>query len=401
LTTFLTLLLPFLLSQFFRAFLAVVLGDLVRDLNLGPADLGTMSAAWFWAFAIVQLPLGFALDHAGPRRTLALTMISAVAGAAWLGLAHSRFEAIGAMALIGIGCSPMLMAAYYVLARLYDLRRFAMMSSLLLGFGSLGDPLSATPLALAITAFGWRATMGAIAAITAASAALVWLLLRDPPELAAGPPRLSFLAGIAEVARIHALWRILPLTLVGYGVVIALRGLWIAPFLQDVHGFDAAQRGHAALVMGLAGGFGALAYGPISRWLGGPKPAALGGTLITAAALVGLSLVGDRSPRLAVGLLAVVGFFGITYALIMAHGRSFMPTHLLGRGVTFMNFVFMGGGGLVQSVSGRYVQWASSAGLPPSAIYGRLHLGFALVLAGALAIYSVSRPRPGSLGAAE
>jgi hypothetical protein len=39
--------------------------------------------------------------------------------------------------------------------------------------------------------------------------------------------------------------------------------------------------------------------------------------------------------------------------------------------------------------------------LPPSAIYGRLHLGFALVLAGALAIYSVSRPRPGSLGAAE
>ena len=60
--TFLVLLLAYVLSQFFRAFLAVVAGDLSRDLGLGPADLGAMAAAWFWAFAAAQLPLGYALD---------------------------------------------------------------------------------------------------------------------------------------------------------------------------------------------------------------------------------------------------------------------------------------------------------------------------------------------------
>jgi MFS family permease len=395
LATFLILLLAYILSQFFRAFLAVVAGDLSRDLGLGPADLGTMAAAWFWAFAAAQLPLGYALDHLGARRTLGLTMLSAVVGAAWLAAAHGRLEAIGAMALIGIGCAPVLMAGYYMLARLYPVRSFALVSSLLLGLGSLGDPLSATPLALATSAFGWRTTMLGIAGVTTLSALLVWFFLTDPPRDHARPQP-SFARGLAEMASIRALWPILPLTLVGYGVVISLRGLWIAPFLAEVHGFGKNELGHAALVMGFAMAAGSLAYGPVERLVGAPKPLALAGTLFTAGVLGLLSVAGATSSALAVSLLGLAGAAGATYALIMAHARAFIPTHLLGRGVTFMNFVFMGGGGLVQSTSGRFVEWAQSAGLAPSAIHSRLQLGFAVVLLAAALIYAraPSRPKP-------
>jgi len=41
---FLTLLLAYTLSQFYRAFLAVIAGDLARDLSLTPAELGNLSA---------------------------------------------------------------------------------------------------------------------------------------------------------------------------------------------------------------------------------------------------------------------------------------------------------------------------------------------------------------------
>ena len=40
----------------------------------------------------------------------------------------------------------------------------------------------------------------------------------------------------------------------------------------------------------------------------------------------------------------------------MAHARLFFPARLLGRGVTFMNFAFIGGAGVVQWLSGRFVQ---------------------------------------------
>jgi predicted MFS family arabinose efflux permease len=399
LATFLTLLLPYILSQFFRAFLAVVAGDLGRDLALGPADLGSLAAAWFWAFAAAQLPLGYALDHAGPRRTLALTMIPAVAGAALLAMAGGKLAALIAMALIGLGCSPILMAGYYILARLYPVRQFALVSSLLLGFGSLGDPLSATPLTLAIAAFGWRGTMLAIAAVTAASVVLVWFVLRDPPPPPRGGPRMPFVAGILRIAGIRALWPMLPLVLVGYGVVIAIRGLWIAPFLETVHGFDAVARGHVALAMGLAVGLGAVAYGPAERWIGSPKPTVLAGSLIAGSVLLVLATAGNRSAMVAILSLAALGFFGLTYGILMVHARAFIPAQLLGRGVTFLNLVFMAGAGLVQSASGRFVQWAGTQGLTAEATYGRLHFAFAVLLLAAAAIYAAT-PRAPAAGPA-
>ena len=48
---FLALLFAYVLSQFYRAFLAVVASDLSHDLGLGPAELGMVSAVWFVAFA--------------------------------------------------------------------------------------------------------------------------------------------------------------------------------------------------------------------------------------------------------------------------------------------------------------------------------------------------------------
>ena len=65
------------------------------------------------------------------------------------------------MALIGIGCAPVLMASLYVFGRTYPPERFAMLSSLIIGLGSVGNLLGATPLALAVEAFGWRAAMAA------------------------------------------------------------------------------------------------------------------------------------------------------------------------------------------------------------------------------------------------
>ena len=57
------------LSQFYRSFLAVIAPELSAELHLTASDLGHISAAWFAAFALVQFPVGAALDRHGPRRT--------------------------------------------------------------------------------------------------------------------------------------------------------------------------------------------------------------------------------------------------------------------------------------------------------------------------------------------
>ena len=78
---FAVLLTAYLLSQFFRAFLAIVSVELSTELHLDAAQLGQISAIWFAVFALAQFPVGVALDRFGPRRTISLRCCSASLGA--------------------------------------------------------------------------------------------------------------------------------------------------------------------------------------------------------------------------------------------------------------------------------------------------------------------------------
>jgi MFS family permease len=268
------------------------------------------------------------------------------------------------------------------------------MSSLVLGFGSAGNLLGATPLALAAEAVGWRAAIAGIAGVTALPAGIVFVLLRDPPRLSGAGASGTLLGGLREVARLRPLWPLLPLTFVSYAVVIADRSLWIAPFFGKVHDFGPTERGNAALLMAAAMTVGGLAFGPLERLIGDPKRTTLIGALLTSAAFLTLGFAGHRSATLALASFGVIGLAGMSYAILMAHGRLFFPAHLLGRGVTFMNFAFIAGAGLLQPISGALVQAEQDRGRPAAEIFADLHLSFAAMLILAIAIYVFAPARP-------
>ena len=85
-----TLCLAYVLSQFFRAFLAVLSGVLAQDIGTTPDDLSFASGLWFLSFAAMQIPVGWALDRIGPRRTAwVLLLIGGAGGAAVFGWRHA------------------------------------------------------------------------------------------------------------------------------------------------------------------------------------------------------------------------------------------------------------------------------------------------------------------------
>ena len=57
----------YVLSQFYRAFLAVLSPLLTADIGATPEDLAAASGLWFLAFSLMQIPVGSALDRVGPR----------------------------------------------------------------------------------------------------------------------------------------------------------------------------------------------------------------------------------------------------------------------------------------------------------------------------------------------
>jgi sugar phosphate permease len=388
LTLFAVFLLAYVLSQFFRAFLAVIAPQLTADLALGPADLANMSAAFYLVFAVVQFPLGVALDRLGPRRTVPALMLAGVAGSYLLAQAQGAAVCIAAMALIGLGCSPIYMGALYYYGRTESPVRFGFVSSLMLGIGSLGNLLAATPLAVAAQWFGWRPTVLAIGAVMAGSAALFWGMVRDPPPAERPVGRqASALSELRQVVTLPGFWALMPLLMLGYAAVVVERGLWVGPYFAEVHRLEPVALGNAVLAMALAMSLGAFAFGSIDRVLGRPKLLVVVGTALTAVFFAVLWGVPRPPLWAAVASVAAIGFMGLCQPMLFAHARRFFPDHLLGRGMTFANFLTIGGAGLVQYVSGLYVASLKSSGMPVEAVWAELHLSFALLTIGALAVY--------------
>ena len=378
--------LGYVLSQFFRAFLAVLSPSLRVDLGATPEDLAFASGLWFFSFAAMQLPVGWALDTVGPRRTAAsLLLVGGGGGAALFAVATQPLHINLAMILIGIGCAPVLMGAYYIFAREFAPSRFVVLASVMVGIGTLGNLVASYPMAIAAETIGWRASLWGLCAITTLTAVGIWSVVRDPatPE---GEQRGSLLG----VFKIKALWFIFPIMSVSYAQVGALRGLWIGPYFEDVFAANAHQIGWATLLMGIAMVAGSLAYGPLDRVIGSTKWVIVGGTALNLAALVALMLFPDSGIILATALMAAVGFFGATYAVIIAHGRSFMPPQLVGRGMTLLNLCSIGGVGVAQFLSGR-VYAASQPAVTAQAPYVMIFTLFAGLMAAGLFVYLFSR----------
>lgn len=380
--------LSYMLSQFYRAFLAVLAPALEADLGAMPDDLARASGLWFLIFALMQVPVGWALDIIGPRRTAStLLAIGGAGGAALFAMATQVWHIDAAMVLIGIGCSPVLMACYYILARNSRPAVFATYAGAVLGFGSLGNLAAALPMTLAAQALGWRGALAALAMITLAAALAILVLVRDPPSAEKSDGRRG---SVLDLLRMPILWPLFALMFVNYAAAGGIRGLWIGPYLDDVYSASDTVIGTASLVMGLAMVIGNFVYGPMDRILGTRKWVALAGNLLGGTGCLILAAAPTAGIIQATLLMALVGFMGASFAVLIAHARSFIPAHLTGRGVTLMNLFGVGGVGVMQLITGR-VFAASTGPAPPADAYAVTFLIYGAALFIGCAFYLFAR----------
>ena len=379
--------LSYVFSQFFRSFLAVLTPVLSDELGMTATGFAYASGAWFVAFALFQFPVGILLDTIGPRRTAAFifTFFTGL-GAILFAWAESPVMIIVAMGLIGIGCSPALMAPMYIIAREFDARSFATAISVFISVGSLGNIISSEPLAAAVETFGWRQSSVALGLAVLVTGILIFALVQDPEE----PERPSGGRGrLRDVLAIRALWPIFPVVLGGYVVAAGLRGSWIGPFHADLYQYDVLEIGRASLFMSIALVLGTLFFGPLDRLFNSRKKVVIMGNGILLAVCLAMALHIPENPLVGTLAFVLAGFFGASYAVQMAHGKSFIPPHLTGRGVTLLNFCSIGGAGIFQWISGPVVEGFSTPGDPQGA-YQVLFAYYTILVGSALLVYAFS-----------
>ena len=207
--------------------------------------------------------------------------------------------------------------------------------------------MCSSDLALEIT--DWRGVFWGLAAFTAVAAALLY---RVVPERDAGDRHASLrdaLAGVGQVFKSRAFWRVAPWTMTSQSTFLAVQTLWVGPWLMDVAGLD--RHGSALYLFWIAAAMtvGYLVWGVVAerlyRWLQ-VRPisiAAFGMLLFMAAQLVIATewVVAWQAslPGAVLGAWLVFGFSGTAGVLPYAALSQAFPAKLAGRVNTGLNLI--------------------------------------------------------------
>ena len=157
----------FTLSMFYRVSSAVIAPNLMHDLGLNAENLGILGGAFFYSFALLQIPMGPMLDRMGPRIVItSFSMIGAL-GAFVFACGNSFLVVLLGRILIGAGMASALMGSMKVFLLRFSPGKFVTLIGLFQAVGTFGNIFAASPLAFLASTVGWRMTFVIAGVVTA------------------------------------------------------------------------------------------------------------------------------------------------------------------------------------------------------------------------------------------
>ena len=275
-----------------RMAINVAMPAIAENLDLRLAQVGDSVAAFFWCYALFQVPAGWLGDRWGGRRALTVYVVAWSLAMAGLGLVGGLISLVLMRALLGIGQAGAFATTASFLRRWmpFDRRGFANSAVSLGGRagGVLAPALTPLLMALAVTwtpgVDRWRPVFLAYALIGLVVAVLFWLWFRDEPRLhpSCNAAEAALIAG-DEPAQANS---VLPGGPIPFGALLRCPGLqflalinfcvnvgwiflatWLPTYLIKVHGKSEAEAGLYTSFTAAAGMAGCLAGGLATDFL--------------------------------------------------------------------------------------------------------------------------------------
>ncbi len=364
---------------------SVMVEELMRDFAVGAAILGNLTAFYFYAYASLQIPIGFMLDRLGPRRLMTGGLLLAGIGSLVFTAGESILFAYAGRLLIGAGSAFSWVGALTVALQWFPPRRFAGLAGGTQAFGMAGAVFGQAPIAALVADWGWRGAMMVLAALGLALAAAIWAVARDRP--AATHVSVGLGAGLRIVLARRQTWLSGIFGMAMVSPMVAFGGLWAVPYLTQTQGMTRAEAAALTSIMFIGWGIGAPLVGWLSDRLGRRRAPMLASGALTTLLLAALPLV-DGAPAWAIaGLMTMQGLCASTMVVGVALARETTPPQVSGTVLGVVNTFVVGSGALLQPLIGALLdlQWdgtmSAGARVYSAAAYYRAFAVLPLILA--------------------
>lgn len=365
----------YVLVYFHRLCAAVVATDMQRDLHAGGALLGLLGAAYFYPYALMQVPSGLLSDSWGPRRTVSLFFFVALVGSLILALATDFTTAIIGRTLVGLGVAMLFVPTLKIFSHWFSRREFSLMTGVLVAVGGVGSLIATTPLALLSEALSWRGAFLLVGGFTLLLGILVWLVVRDrPSELGLPPPeqgvpeqekRLPLRVAMGRILGSTCFWPAAGWFFFNCAFFFTYGGLWGGPWLRHVYGLSKTGAGNVLAMMALGMIAGSFLHSYLSNHVfRARKPVIVLNSVIS----VGLAaVVAFHTGGLSVPMLYILTFaIGLCNNAVVVIGftlvKELFPLSMSGTATGLVNFFPFAAPALFQPLFGQILETTGKVG---------------------------------------
>jgi len=334
----------------------IIAVDLSHAFKATGSTLGTIAASYFYAYAILQIPVGLIVDRYGTRRPLVIAILVAGLGTLAFSWAQSSGSAQIARLVMGASSAFSFIGCLKLVEEWFPPSRFSTLAGMTNTAGMVGAA-SGAPVAVLVHSIGWREAVAWMGGSELVLAFLVFLVVRDqqesnnPAEPKPSDEMATTAGGMFGLLANPYVWiNAVYATSISL-VFVAFGGLWGASYIQKVYDLNAVAAAGTGSLLFLGGIAGSLFFGWYSDYLGRRKiPMVLAGVgaLTTMACL--LYVPGIPLTEFKAGLF-LVGFFSSANIISYAVARDLYP-RLAGFSIGLLSTCFYAGSASSQPLVG-------------------------------------------------
>ncbi|OMH99673.1 MFS transporter [Bradyrhizobium brasilense] len=233
----------------------------MHDFNTDAAGVAMLASSYFWGYTLMQIPAGLLVDRYGVKRVVLVSMIASSLGSAAFALAPNLLDVFVARLIVACGDALVFTALLKLVAQSFADERFGVMSGISQVSGYVGGVIATTPLAAAVSGFGWRACFLFIACIGLANLAFAKLALKPDPASHSN----KTLKGVVIAARqslAHvANWGCAMTFASHFAVVTTLSGVWGIPMVAHFFHISPTAAGTPLLAFMIGNALGSIFLG--------------------------------------------------------------------------------------------------------------------------------------------
>jgi len=310
----------------------------MADFETDAAGVAVLASSYFWGYTLMQIPAGLLVDRFGVRRVVLSSMVASSLGSAAFAFSPNLLDVFAARLLIACGDALVFTALLKLVAQSFADERFGIMSGISQVSGYIGGVIATTPLAAAVTGFGWRACFLFIACVGLVNLVFARLALKPDPVSHSDKTLRSVVAAARQSLSSVANWGCAMTFASHFAVVTTLAGVWGIPMVAHLFGISPSAAATPLLAFMIGNAVGSIFLGHVAD-----RAAAALDTALIRICLLRMALIAMLLPPVAhaLGLVYVTIVFtalglvaGGTVPLVLKCTKRLYTTDLIGVGAS-------------------------------------------------------------------